>query len=60
MVPLVSVTFMVVAWLGAAAIASIVARYYRTGFLNVGDKLCGLKAWFQVHPHSQIISLNSM
>lgn len=39
---------MVVAWFGAAALTMIVSRYFKNGFMNAKDKLCGLKPWFQV------------
>jgi len=45
----VHVMFMVVSWFGAAAVAAIVSRYYKDGFLNSTDMSCGVKPWFQVH-----------
>ena len=43
-----TVTFMVVAWFGAAGIAAIVSRYFKDGFMNSTDMSCGVKPWFQV------------
>lgn len=39
---------MVISWFGAAAIAMIIARYFKDGFVNSTHRLGGLKPWFQV------------
>lgn len=44
----VHITLMVVAWVGLASIAAVVARYFRSGVLNAG-KLNRKPAWLQIH-----------
>ena len=42
------VTLMVLGWGGAAAIAMVIARFFKDGFTNSTSTLCGAKPWFQV------------
>ncbi|KAF6020451.1 FRRS1 [Bugula neritina] len=43
----VHVTFMVLAWFGAVSVAMVISRYFKNGFLNAKDTICGTKPWFQ-------------